>query len=80
MPMFDIEDSKDVELENNKTSKETLAKIKKVEGFKAKNNEAGIERESDSPLGDIVELKPTFCGIGVNLRTLYRKYIANKQK
>ena len=73
MPMFDIEDSKDVNLENNKTSKETLAKIKNVEGFKAKGNEAGVNPETPKLEEEIVELKPNFMGLGINLRTLWKK-------
>jgi hypothetical protein len=73
MSMFDIEDSKDVDLENNKTSKETLAKIKNVEGFKAKGNEAGVNPEAPKSEEDIVELKPNFMGFGINLRALWKK-------
>lgn len=73
MPMFDIEDSKDVDLENNKTSKETLAKIKNVEGFKAKGNEAGVNLKVAKVEEEIVELKPNFMGFGINLRALWKK-------
>lgn len=73
MPMFDIEDSKDVDLKNNKTSKETLAKVKNVEGFKAKGNEAGVNSKEPKSEEEIVELKPNFMGIGINLRALWEK-------
>ena len=53
-----IEDSKDVDLKNNKTSKETLAKVKNVEGFKAKGNEAGVNSKEPKSEEKIVELKP----------------------
>jgi hypothetical protein len=49
MPMFDIEDCTDVELEGNKTNQTKLAKLKNVEGFKAKDNEvktSDVEAES----------------------------------
>lgn len=39
MPMFDIEDCNTAELEDNKTDKEKIAKIKNVDVFKAKGNE-----------------------------------------
>ncbi|MDH5915064.1 hypothetical protein [Vibrio splendidus] len=39
MPMFDIEDCNTAELEDNKTDKEQIAKIKNVDEFKAKGNE-----------------------------------------
>ncbi len=78
MPMFDIEDSKDVDLENNKTSKETLAKIKNVEGFKGKGNEAGVNPKAAKIEEEIVELKPNFMGFGINLRALWKK-IRNKK-
>tara|TARA_R110002012_G_scaffold71692_1_gene183693 strand:+ start:169 stop:411 length:243 start_codon:yes stop_codon:yes gene_type:complete len=80
MTMFDIQDSKNVELDSNKTTKETLAKVKNVEGFKAKSNEAGIDEKSNSTPDDIVELKPNFFGIGINLRALWQKCIVNKHK
>lgn len=73
MSMFDIEDSKDVDLENNKTSKETLAKVKNVEGFKAKGNEAGVNSKAPKSEENIVELKPNFMGVGINLRALWEK-------
>lgn len=73
MPMFDIEDSKDVDLKNNKTSKETLAKVKNVEGFKAKGNETGVNSKEPKSEEKIVELKPNFMGIGINLRALWEK-------
>ncbi|ALM52258.1 hypothetical protein [Halomonas huangheensis] len=78
MPMFDIEDSKDIDLENNKTSKETLAKIKGVEGLKAKGNEAGVNPEVQNSEEEIVELKPNFVGFGINLRALWKKIICKK--
>ncbi|MCQ8820245.1 hypothetical protein NQT65_08525 [Pseudoalteromonas agarivorans] len=71
--MFDIEDSKDVDLKNNKTSKKTLAKVKNVEGFKAKGNEAGVNSKESKIEEKIVELKPNFMGIGINLRALWEK-------
>ena len=78
MPMFDIEDSKDIDLESNKTSKETLAKIKNVEGLKAKGNEAGVNPEAPNSSEEIVELKPNFMGFGINIRALWRKIICKK--
>lgn len=79
MPMFDIEDSKDIDLENNKTSKETLAKIKNVEGLKAKDNEAGVNPEAPKAEEEVVELKPNFMGFGINIRALWRKIICKKK-
>ncbi len=73
MPMFDIEDSKDVELTNNKTSSDVMAKIKNVDGLVATGNEAGIKNETVVAEDDIVELKPNVCGFGLNLRAMYRK-------
>lgn len=73
MPMFDIEDSKDIELKNNKTSRETLARVTNVEGLRAKDNEAGVEQEVRKAEEDVVELKPNFIGLGINLRALWRK-------
>lgn len=74
MPMFDIEDSSDVELDGNKTNREKLAKVKKVDGFKAKNNEVSVEQKTlQSAKEDIVELKPNFMGLGLNLNALWRK-------
>ncbi|MCH2177062.1 MAG: hypothetical protein MK193_15170 [Lentisphaeria bacterium] len=78
MAMFDIEDSKDVELDGNKTTKETLAKVKNVEGLKAKNNEAGQEVKTQIPNEDVLELKPNFMGFGINLRSLWRKFVSKK--
>ena len=77
MPMFDIEDSKDVELVKNKTSEETIAKIKNVDGFKASKNEAGI-KNSEEKNEDVLELKPNFFGFGLNLCALWRKVFGNK--
>lgn len=73
MPMFDIEDSKDIDLENNTTSRDTLAKIKNVERLKAKGNEAGVKPEEPKSEEEIVELKPNFMGVGINLRALWRR-------
>ena len=73
MSMFDIEDSKDVELEGNKTNREKLARIKNVEGFKAKNNEANVPSHKEDPQEDVVELKPNFMGLGLNLNALFRR-------
>ena len=73
MSMFDIEDSKDIDLENNKTTKETLATIKNVEGLTAKGNEAGVYPEAQKCEEKIVELKPNFMGLGINLRALWDK-------
>ncbi|QSR44872.1 hypothetical protein HUI95_18480 [Aeromonas dhakensis] len=73
MPMFDIEDSKDVTLEGNKTSRETLARLKNVDKLKAIDNEAGAG--TNKPHEDILELKPNCMGFGINLRALWRKYI-----
>lgn len=74
MPMFDIEDSSDVTLEGNKTSKETLAKIKNVDRLNAKNNEAAVEKEKPKADENILALKPSYMGIGIDLRALWRKY------
>lgn len=73
MPMFDIEDSKDIELEGNKTSCEKLAKLKNVEGFKAKDNEVYVPPHKVEREDDIVELKPNFMGFGLNLNALLRR-------
>ncbi|EGQ7845336.1 hypothetical protein RV040_004883 [Vibrio alginolyticus] len=73
MSMFDIEDSKNVELEGNKTNREKLAKVKNVEGFKAKNNEAHVPSDKVEPEEDIVDIKPNFMGIGLNLNALVRR-------
>lgn len=72
MPMFDIEDSKNITLEDNKTSKESFARIKNVDQLKAINNEAGLD--NNTPNEEIVELKPNCMGFGVNLRALWRKF------
>ncbi|MFM5716089.1 hypothetical protein ACET77_19400 [Aeromonas allosaccharophila] len=73
MPMFDIEDSKDIELEGNKTNYEKLAKLKNVEGFNAKDNEVYVPPHKVEREDDIVELKPNFMGFGLNLNALLRK-------
>ncbi len=78
MPMFDIEDSKDIDLKNNKTSRETLAKVKNVEGLRAKDNEAGVEQEVRKAEEDVVELKPNFMGLGINLKALWRKILGKE--
>lgn len=72
MPMFDIEDSKNIEIKGNKTSAVTMAKIKNVENLTASNNEAGIKIESNK-IDDIIELKPNIMGCGINLIALWRK-------
>ena len=72
--MFDIEDSSDVELDGNKTNREELAKVKGVDGFKAKNNEANVEPELlIQAKEDMIELKPNFMGLGLNLNAIWRK-------
>lgn len=73
MSMFDIEDSKNVKLEGNKTNREKLAKVKNVEGFKAKNNEAHVPSDKVKSEEDIVDIKPNFMGIGLNLNALFRR-------
>jgi hypothetical protein len=73
MSMFDIEDSKDIELEGNKTNRDQLAKVKNVEGFKAKNNEVHVSTDKVEPKEDIVDLKPNFMGLGLNLNALIRR-------
>jgi hypothetical protein len=73
MPMFDIEDSKNVELEENKTNREKLAKVKNVDGFKAKKNEVNTPTEKEKPQEDLIELKPNIGGIGINLNALWRR-------
>ncbi|ENM3890184.1 hypothetical protein Q9F25_003397 [Vibrio cholerae] len=78
MSMFDIEDSKNVELEGNKTNREKLAKVKNVEGFKAKNNEAHVPDNKVEPEEDIVDLKPNFMGIGINLNALLRRLFGKR--
>lgn len=80
MPMFDIEDSKDIELDHNKTSKETIAKIKNVERLKGRNNVAGANLEEPKSDDEIVELKPNFMGFGIDLRALWKKYGFKKRK
>ena len=75
MAMFDIEDSKNVELEENKTSRENLAKVKNVDGFKAKGNEAVAKsNQAQKENEDIIDLKPNFMGLGLNLNALWRKF------
>nr|WP_300309206.1 hypothetical protein [Halomonas sp.] len=69
MPMFDIKDSEDIELTRNKSKKGQMAKVERVKGFKAKDNEAYSNDNHD----EIIELKPNFFGIGINLRALTRK-------
>jgi hypothetical protein len=78
MSMFDIEDSKDVELEGNKTNREKLAKVKNVEGFKAKNNEANVPADKVEHQEDIVDLKPNFMGFGLNLNALCRRLFGKR--
>jgi hypothetical protein len=78
MSMFDIEDSKDVELEGNKTNREKLAKVKNVEGFKAKNNEANVPADKVEHQEDIVDLKPNFMGLGLNLNALCRRLFGKR--
>lgn len=41
MPMFDIEDSKNVTLTNNKTTDNTLLKGRNIDRVTASNNESG---------------------------------------
>lgn len=77
MPMFDIEDSSNVSLDRNKTSKDKLAKIKNVDGFSATDNEAAVVQEKKDD--EILELKPNFIGFGINLRALWRKFTKIKQ-
>ncbi|MBM5574631.1 hypothetical protein [Deefgea sp. CFH1-16] len=72
MAMFEIEDSKDVELHGNKTNTETLAKIKNVTGLVAENNEVTVPSKAEA-IDDIFEFKPNINGIGVNLNALWRK-------
>lgn len=75
MPMFDIEDSSNVTLDKNKTSRDKLAKIKNVHGFSATDNEAAVTQEKKDD--EILELKPNFIGFGINLRALWRKLTKN---
>ena len=45
-PMFDIEDSEEIDLTRNETSSEKLLKAKNVKKLKAKDNKAGISNNS----------------------------------
>ncbi|MGU5630187.1 hypothetical protein [Aeromonas caviae] len=67
--MFDIEDSKDVTLKNNTTAEKKLARVKNVEGFNAEGNKTGFLEKND----DLIEMKPAFMGISINLKELYRR-------
>lgn len=73
MSMFDIEDSKNVELEENKTNQKKLATVKNVDGFKAKKNEVCTPTDKEKLQEDIIELKPNVSGIGINLNALFRR-------
>ncbi|HIF9421550.1 hypothetical protein [Photobacterium damselae] len=73
MPMFDIEDSRNVELEGNKTNREKLAKVKNVDGFKARKNEVNTSTEKEKLQEDLIDLKPNVCGFGINLNALWRR-------
>ncbi|HCI9483630.1 hypothetical protein [Raoultella planticola] len=45
-PMFDIEDSEDIELEDNETDSSQLVKAKRTGKIKAKRNKAGITKDT----------------------------------
>jgi hypothetical protein len=68
MAMFDIEDCKDVELEENETDREKLAKVRHVDRLKAKKNRVKPDREGNNetlnhPKKSIVEwLKANVLG------------------
>lgn len=45
-PMFDIEDSEDIELEENETDSSQLVKARSTGKLKAKRNKAGTTKDS----------------------------------
>jgi len=52
---------------------DAMTKVKNVEGFKAKNNEAHVPIDKVESEEDVVDLKPNFMGIGLNLNVLFRR-------
>lgn len=70
MPMFEIKDSKNIELENNKTNQPTLAKLDGVQNLKASNNIVSTTPEDKD---ELFECKPGFGGFNINLKVLFKK-------
>lgn len=78
MPMFDIKNSKDVVLNDNKTDQPDFATIDNVEGIEASGNEVNSQ---ESHREDIVDVKPNFFGIGLNVNEALRRWQnRNKRK
>jgi len=80
MPMFDIEGSDYVELDGNETNREGIAKIRNSKVVIGKDNKAIVEQTQKMPAKeDIVELKPNFMGIGLNVNAIFRKFASDKK-
>lgn len=78
MPMFDIKNSKDVVLNDNKTDQPDFATIDNVEGIEASGNEVNSQK---SHREDIVDVKPSVFGIGLNVNEALRRWQnRNKRK
>lgn len=79
MAMFDIKDSEDIKLDENKTSKKTLAKVENVKNLEATRNEAGVSSGQKKADEDVIEIKPNLWGMGINIRALWRKITSSKK-
>lgn len=79
MPMFDIKNSENIELNENKTDQSTLAKLDNVKNFKATKNVVNAT-PSNATKEEIFELKPNFYGIGVNLKALFKHLMRFNKK
>ncbi|EOW1267467.1 MULTISPECIES: hypothetical protein [Proteus] len=72
MPMFEIKNSKNIELDNNKTNQPTLAKLEDVHNLKATNNTVNTESEHKKE-DELFECKPGIGGFNINLKVLLKK-------
>ncbi|EMB3080631.1 hypothetical protein EX227_03285 [Providencia rettgeri] len=70
MPMFEIKDSENIELDNNKTNQKTLAKLDGVRNLKATNNTVDTAPKNED---ELFECKPGLWGFSVNLKVLFKK-------
>jgi len=69
--MFDIKNSKDVVLKDNKTDQPDFATLDNVERIEAEGNEVDTQKAHRD---DIVDVKPNIFGVGLNLNELYRRW------
>jgi hypothetical protein len=76
-PMFDIEESEDVELIDNETSSNQLLKSRKNKTVKATGNKAGVVKKQSTAKTIFIGCASTIIG-GIVVALIVHNYIQNQ--